>query len=60
MGHREYDPKHLGYTLKPARTVFKYDTDAPGNGNSGHTGQRYGTEITEDQRWELIEYLKTR
>jgi hypothetical protein len=61
VGHREYDPQHLGYTLRPARVVFLYDTRLPGNSNSGHSGPEYGTEqLTEGQRWELIEFLKTR
>jgi len=60
VGHREYDPEHLGYTLKPARTMFLFDTRRPGNSNSGHSGPEYGTTcLTDDQRWELIEYLKT-
>jgi mono/diheme cytochrome c family protein len=61
IGHREYDVKHLGYVLKPARTLFVYDTSLPGNSNTGHSGTAYGTDqLTDEQRWELIEYLKTR
>jgi hypothetical protein len=59
VGHREYDPQHLGYTLKPARILFLYDTSQPGNSNSGHSGIAYGTELTDNERWELIEFLKT-
>ena len=58
---REYDPKHLGYTLGPVRTLFLYDTGKTGNANSGHSGPQYGTDqLNEENRWELIEYLKTR
>lgn len=56
LGHREYDPHHLGYSLKPARAPFLFDTRLPGNSNSGHV---YGTNLTDDERWELLEYLKT-
>jgi hypothetical protein len=61
VGHREYDPKHLGYTLEPVRTLFLFDTSKTGNSNSGHSGPQYGTDqLNEENRWELIEYLKTR
>ncbi|HQR06219.1 MAG TPA: c-type cytochrome [Gemmatales bacterium] len=33
-----------------------YDTSKPGRGNRGHT---FGDKLTEEQRWALIEYLKT-
>jgi hypothetical protein len=61
VGHREYDPKHLGYTLQPASNLFLYDTSKTGNFNGGHSGPEYGTDqLNDDKRWELIEYLKTR
>jgi hypothetical protein len=62
LGHRDYDTKHLGYSLSPSRVVFKFDTRQTGNSNSGHSGQAYGTEpdqMTDEKRWELVEYLKT-
>jgi hypothetical protein len=60
LGHREYDPKHLGYTTTSDRPVSTFDTSLPGNKNSGHSGQAFGTELAEEQRWELLEYLKSR
>ena len=33
-----------------------YDTTQPGRGNQGHT---FGDDLTEEQRWAVIEYLKT-
>lgn len=33
-----------------------YDTSKPGRGNGGHT---FGDNLTEEERWALIEYLKT-
>ncbi len=32
-----------------------YDTTLPGRGNAGHT---YGDDLSEEQRWAVIEYLK--
>ena len=33
-----------------------YDTSKPGRGNGGHT---YGDELTDEERSQVIEYLKT-
>lgn len=35
---------------------FKFDTRLPGNHNSGHV---YGTQLSDEQKWDLIEYMKT-
>jgi hypothetical protein len=35
---------------------FDFDTSLPGNGNGGH---EYGGTLTETQRQQLLEYLKT-
>jgi hypothetical protein len=42
--------------LSPLEQRKIYDTTKPGRGNSGHT---YGDHLTDDQRSQLIEYLKT-
>ncbi|HEX6747747.1 MAG TPA: c-type cytochrome [Longimicrobium sp.] len=58
-GFDVYDPVHVGYvTTGPdaERGGWKLDTTVPGNGNQGHT---YGTQLTDEQKWALIEYLKT-
>jgi hypothetical protein len=63
----EYDPQHLGWkftelkeppsnTLAPIEKRKIYDTTQPGRSNMGHT---YGDDLTEEERWSLIEYLKT-
>ncbi|MFO0910502.1 MAG: hypothetical protein U0794_19515 [Isosphaeraceae bacterium] len=59
LGHREYDPKKLGYTLEgtPERR-WTYDTTAPGNSNKGHSGPRYGTDLSDSDREAILEYLK--
>ena len=33
-----------------------YDTSKPGRGNRGHT---FGDKLSEEERWAVIEYLKT-
>ena len=62
VGHREFDPVHVGLQTAeapgrqvPGSQVFVVDP-ANGNGNGGH---EYGTALPEADRWALIEYLKT-
>ena len=38
---------------------FLYDTALPGNGNQGHEGKMYGTELPALDKDALVEYLKT-
>jgi hypothetical protein len=38
---------------------FRYETrEVPGNSNKGHEGPEYGTDLSDEQKWALIEYLK--
>jgi mono/diheme cytochrome c family protein len=46
------DPKHVGWQCSQG---FRFQTSLPGNGNSGHT---YGTALSDDERWALVEYMK--
>jgi hypothetical protein len=57
VGNPEYDPVKLGYVSAPApgRIPFVFRTNQTGNGNEGH---EYGTQLSEDDRWALLEYLK--
>mgnify|MGYP006278441145 CR=1 FL=1 len=41
-------------------TAFVFDTRLPGNDNGGHAGRAYGTELSEEDKRALIEYLKWR
>ena len=65
VGHREYDPKKLGYAStfsgvpkeqRPAMRI--YDTRQKGNSNVGHSGEKYGTELKPEERAALLDYLK--
>lgn len=57
VGSTEYDPKELGFVSdSSAPTAYKFDVSAPGDSNSGH---EYGTNLTEAQRYQLLEFIKT-
>jgi hypothetical protein len=65
VGQQDFDPVHVGFEIRPDRIVrhprratFVLDTNVPGNLNIGHEGEDYGTNLTHDQRLDLIEYLK--
>jgi mono/diheme cytochrome c family protein len=54
VGNREFDPVHVGYRSDAG--PFEFDTTLEGNSNAGH---EFGTDLSDDERIELIEYLKT-
>ena len=56
VGSRELDPVNVGLDSAASPEAFKFDTSLPGNSNSGHP---YGTRLSEAQRWDLIEFLKS-
>jgi hypothetical protein len=51
-----FDPVNVGFDTAPSAGSFEFDTALPGNRNTGHT---YGTKLTDAEKWELIEFLKT-
>jgi mono/diheme cytochrome c family protein len=63
-GSDVYDPQRVGFvstattTLEP-QGLFLYDTSVPGNGNGGHEGEAYGTELPAADKDALVEFLKT-
>jgi len=66
LGHREYDPKRLGYQTDELSGGSLFDTTQPGNLNTGHEFDdgptrpgRIGRKLSPDERNALIEYLKT-
>ncbi len=60
VGSRIFDPKNVGYDVaeSPFKTgAFAADpANANGNGNGGH---EFGAGLTEEQRWAIIEYMKS-
>jgi hypothetical protein len=58
-GYDLLDPVKVGFVSQgetAERLGFRYDTRLPGNGNQGHL---YGTDLPEEQKQALLEYLKT-
>lgn len=63
---REFDPIKVGLDTSEKSGSFLVDTTLPGNSNAGHSfedGPRgngvIGALLTDDQRWAIIEYLKS-
>jgi hypothetical protein len=52
-GSRVFDEKEMGYTDDG---TYVFDTAGSGNSNSGHD---YGTKLSDNEKRDLIEYLKT-
>lgn len=67
VGDDVYDPATMGFrhqvVAEPASYTGRWpvrNTALRGNGNRGHSGPAFGTELSADQKWALIEYLKTK
>jgi len=65
VGQQDFDPVHVGFEIRPdrirrhpRRPTYVLDTNIPGNLNIGHEGEDYGTSLSDEQRFDLIEYLK--
>ena len=57
VGKHDFDPVKVGPVTIPGRSTSKFDTSLRGNSNKGHD---YGTsKMTDDERWALVEYMKT-
>lgn len=51
----EFDPVNVGYATSAEPCRFEFDTSLTGNSNSGHA---FGTTLTDQERYDLIEFLK--
>lgn len=56
VGSNKFDPKHVGFKSKKNKKSSLLDTGLPSNSNSGH---EYGVTFTREEKFELIEFLKT-
>jgi hypothetical protein len=66
LGSRAFDPERVGYAMDQPTTAkgytpFTFDTSLRGNSNAGHEylTRKDGTPLTDEQRWQLVEYMKT-
>jgi hypothetical protein len=62
-GNDVFDRDNVGFVSNVPeqndRKFFYFDTSKDGNGNKGHEGKQYGTDLAADQKRALLEYLKT-
>ncbi len=57
LGSREYDPEKVGYVTETGESSrFLYDITTHGGANTGH---EFGTDLADEERWALVEYLKS-
>jgi hypothetical protein len=54
VGSREFDPDKVGFRMDQGD--FEFDTTLAGNSNAGH---EYDVEFSEQERKELVEYMKS-
>jgi hypothetical protein len=62
-GDDVYDPQNVGFVSNVAEQdgtqFFPFNTGDKGNGNQGHEGKPYGTDLPAEEKRALLEYLKT-
>jgi hypothetical protein len=56
VGSLVYDPVKVGYLSDRNSGGVLFDTSLPGNHNTGHT---YGSELQNNEKWDLLAFLKT-
>lgn len=56
VGSREFDPVNVGVVVAASEQASEFDTSLPGNANSGHS---YGTTLSDAEKRDLLEYLKS-
>jgi hypothetical protein len=67
VGNREFDPQHVGFNTEGCDKTDpadkrRFSVESMGNLNIGHeygTGKDDKDKLTEQERWDLIEYIKT-
>jgi hypothetical protein len=57
VGSRLFDPKNVGFSTESSPFKSgKFEVN-PGNGN-GNGGHSFGTDLSDEQKWQIIEYMK--
>ena len=66
LGSHEFDPKNVGVSATKIDGAFEFRTEQTGNSNAGHEFRNgppgkgvLGPEFSDEERWAVIEYLKT-
>ena len=66
LGSRAYDPVRVGFAMDQPTTAtdytpFTFDVSIKGNWNTGHeyVTKADGRPFTDEERWQLVEYMKT-
>jgi hypothetical protein len=66
VGSKQFDPVKIGYAASELKGGYLFDVTKPGNSNKGHefkdgpTGRGViGPTLSPDDRWAIIEYLKS-
>lgn len=62
-GYDVVDRQRVGFISdvpeENGQKFFKYDASLPGNGNFGHEGEEFGTNLSADDKDALVEFLKS-
>jgi len=61
VGSRKFDPERVGFVSNRGKNLFRTknrDTERVIEGNSNY-GHPWGTQLSEDDRWALVEYMKS-
>lgn len=56
VGSWEIDPVNVGFSTTSEPATSEFNTTLPNNSNKGHN---YGTQLSDEEKRDLIEYLKT-
>jgi uncharacterized protein (DUF2235 family) len=66
LGNKQFDPVNLGLDTSPLKGATEFRVDLPGNSNAGHEFNDgpngngvIGRKLTNEERLQIIEYLKT-
>jgi hypothetical protein len=57
VGSRQFDPQNVGFDATSG--TFDFDTSVVGNSNKGHEYATKPGQLTDAERWQLIEFLKS-
>jgi hypothetical protein len=58
VGSRVFDPKNVGYATDQSPFNASFVTDPQNTNGNGNGGHEYGTTLSENERWAIVEYLK--